>query len=165
MILTRNLAFCLLFVSAARSDSLTLHWNELSAAITQHNISLDLPDGAKLRGVAIGIEGEALVLDIRKNSSPGRHPLGRQSIPRDQVRTLRINRNTTRWRIVGTLVGAAVGIPAGALVAFERNGVLGGKSNGGTPAAIAIIGGLTAGGYLIGWAADRHTTKVVVTAD
>ena len=73
--------------------------------------------------------------------------------------TLVVSRPTIRWRVVGTSVGAVARIPAGAVVAPEKDGLFGGKGNG---IFAGMIAGMAAAGFLIGWAADRRQTTVTV---
>jgi len=61
-------------------------------------------------------------------------------------------------------VGAAVGFPAGLLAAVGKD-VLLGRNNGGTAVGCAVIGGVTAGGFLVGWAADHRKTTVILVPE
>ena len=72
---------------------------------------------------AIAVEPEQLIIDVRKTSDSHAHAKGRQSIPRDQTKSLVVNRPTVRWRIVGVSVGAAAGVPVGVVAAFEKEGI------------------------------------------
>jgi len=146
------------------ADERRVYWNELSAFVADHAIALTLPDGVRVEGRAIAVEPTQLVMDIRKTSDPGAHPRGRQSIPRSQAQKLVVNRPTIRWRIVGTTVGAVAGVPLGAVVAFEKNGIFGGKGSG-TGIGVAFIAGLASAGFLIGWAADRRKTTVTIVSE
>jgi hypothetical protein len=143
------------------ADSRDLHWSELSAFVADHSVALTLADGARIEGKPIAVEPEELVMDVRKTSDARAHPKGRQSIPRDQAKSLVVNRSTIRWRIVGVCVGAAAGVPVGVVAAFEREGIFS-KGNDGTGVIIAVVAGLAAAGLLIGWATDHRKTTVTV---
>jgi hypothetical protein len=145
----------------AWADSRSFRWSELAGFMENHPVALMLPDGAKIEGRPIGVEPEQLVLEVRKTSNPSAHARGRQSIPRSQVLTVVVNRPTIRWRVIGASVGGVAGIPAGALVAIEKDGLFGGKDRGNGIVA-AIIAGLAAAGFLIGWAVDQRKTTVTI---
>jgi hypothetical protein len=143
----------------AWADSRSLRWSELAGFMEDHSVALTLPDGTKIEGRQMRVEPEQLMLDVRKTSNPSAHPLGRQSIPRSQVLTVVVNRPTIRWRVIGTSVGGIAGIPAGALMAIEKDGIFGGKGNG---IVAGMIAGMAAAGFLIGWGADRRKTTVTI---
>lgn len=139
----------LVMATSGWADSRTLHWNELSAFVADRSVSLRLPDGSQVKGKVLAVEPDQLVIKDHK-------------IPREQVTTLEVSRPTKRWRIVGTVVGAAVGFPVGVVSAVSKDGIF--TKNNDTGIVIAIAAGLTAGGFLLGWAADRRKTTVVVVA-
>lgn len=149
--------FMVLLVAApAWADSMTLHWSELSPVIVNRTVSLKLADGTQIRGKAIELAPQQLVLKV--------HKIGRQSIPRSQITTLDVSRPTVRWRIVGTAAGAAAGIPLGVVAAIEKDGIFS-RSNGGTAIEFVVIAAATAGGFLLGWAADRRKTTIIMAAE
>jgi hypothetical protein len=151
----------LIAATPAWADSRELHWGELATFIGDHSIAVTLADGAQIEGKAIAVEPEELVMDVRKTSDSRTHAKGRQSVPRDQAKRLVVNRPTVRWRIVGVGVGAAAGVPVGAVAAIEQDGFWG-RGHGGTAIFIAVLAGMAAGGLLIGWAADRRKTTVTI---
>jgi hypothetical protein len=151
-----SILMALLASAPAWADSMTLRWSELSPVIVNRTVSLKLADGTQIRGKAIEVEPQQLVLKVRK--------IGRQSIPRSQITTLDVSRPTVRWRIVGTLAGAAAGVPLGVVAAIEKDGIFS-KSNGGTAIGFVVIAAVTAGGFLLGWAADRRTTTIIMASE
>jgi uncharacterized protein YcfJ len=130
-----------------------LHWSDLTPFIGDHSVALTLPDGARIEGRVIAVEPQTLVLDVRKTTDSQAHPKGRESIPRDQAKSLIVSRPTVRWRVVGTSLGAVAGVPVGVLGAFKQDS---------TGIFVAAIAGMAAGGYLIGWAVDRRKTTVTI---
>src|ERR1700722_3843510 len=146
------------------ADSRELHWDQLSAFVSDRSVAVTLMDGARIEGKAIAVEPEQIVMDVRKTSDPRAHAKGRQSIPRDQAKTIVVNRPTVRWRIVGVSVGAAAGVPVGVVAAFEKEGIFS-KGNSGPGVFAAVLAGFAAGGFLIGWAADHRKTTVTVIPD
>ena len=101
-------------------------------------------------------------MDVRKTTDPAAYPRGRQLIPRSQAQILVVNRPTVRYRIIGTSVGGVVGVPLGGLAALEKDGLFSKKGSG---IIVAVIAGLAAAGFLIGWAADRRKTTVTIIPD
>lgn len=98
---------------------------------------------------------------VRKTSDSRSHAAGRQSIPRAQITSLEASRPTKRWRIVGTLVGAAVGFSTGVLAAVARDSLFG-RYNGGAEIGFTVTRGVTAAGFLAGWAADLRKITVIL---
>lgn len=145
----------------AWADSREMHWSDLTPFIGDHSVALTLPDGARIEGRVIAVEPQTLVIDVRKTTDSQAHAKGCQSIPRDQAKSLVVNRPTKRWRIVGTSAGAVAGLPLGGVAAIETDGFLS-KGNGGIGVFVAVLAGMTAGGFLIGWAADRRKTTVTI---
>jgi hypothetical protein len=148
----------------AWADSREMHWSDLTPFIGDHSVALTLPDGARIEGRVIAVEPQTLVIDVRKTSNPQAHAKGRQSIPRDQAKSVVVNRPTIRWRVVGTSVGAVAGFPIGLVAAVKEEGIFS-KGNGYTAVFIAAIAGLATAGFLIGWAADRRKTTVTIIPD
>ena len=153
---TRTTAVCavLLLAGSAWADSLTLHWNELSPVLAHHTVSLTAPDGTRIKGRAVSVDPDQLVIETGGNNT---------KIPRAQVKTLEVNHPTKLWRIVGTATGAVLGLVVGVLAAIAKNGLFSNSSDNGI--VIGVAAGITAGGFLLGWAADRRRTTVVVLSD
>src|SRR5580700_1218695 len=100
-------------VTPVWADSRELHWDQLSAFVSDHSVAVTLMDGTRIEGKAIAVEPDQLIMDVRKTSDPRAHAKGRQSVPRDQAKAIVVNRPTVRWRIVGVSLGAAAGVPVG----------------------------------------------------
>jgi hypothetical protein len=161
---TIALVVTLLIGTPAWADSREMHWSDLSPFIGDHSVALTLPDGARIEGRVIAVEPQTLVIDVRKTSDPQAHAKGRESIPRDQAKSLVVNRPTVRWRVIGTSLGAVAGVPLGLVSAVRQESILS-KGNGDTAIFIAVIAGMAAGGFLAGWAADRRKTTVTIIPD
>lgn len=75
----RALWLILLAVSSASmafaaSEEWDLAWSELEAVIPGRNISVDLPDGEKVRGRALVVTDDGIRMAIRKSSNRKKHP-------------------------------------------------------------------------------------------
>jgi hypothetical protein len=95
---------------AAGKQSKELAWAELGPAIAGQKIQLILPGGVAIQGNVLGVEPEALRVDVTKTSQKEAIRKGENSIPRPAVSTIRISRYTKRWRLLLTpgLPGALV---------------------------------------------------------
>jgi hypothetical protein len=137
-----------------------MSWNDLSS-LTGRNLRIVMPDGAVISGKATGVEAEALVLDIRKASQPAVYPKGEFRVPRASLKAFEIRGKSVHYRIIGTTLGSLAGLAGGAVaawgIAWNDN-----RPHAAAAAFVGIWGGGTAGGYLLGNAADRKTTTVVV---
>lgn len=151
---------------ALAEEARELAWNELSLVIGK-NLRILMPDGSRIEGRAISIEPDVFVIRVRKTADPAKYPKGNLSVSRASLKTFQMSTPTIRWRVLGTSVGAALGLVAGVLAACGASECLGppvnGKSN---KAAIAVLAGvavaLPVGGYFLGNRADRRWTTVRV---
>ena len=78
------------------------------------------------------------------------------TVPAGAVTSIRIRRDTVRWRIIGTSVGVGIGIVGGALAAVHAGGLFDSGKTTGT-VWVSVLAGCTAGGYTLGWLGDRRT--------
>src|ERR1700687_6387137 len=65
-------------------------WVELSRMIPGMNIRMILPDTTLIRGQALEVRPDALVVDVRRTSNPRLHTKGRTQIPRSDVSTIEL---------------------------------------------------------------------------
>jgi hypothetical protein len=146
--------FAVVPVLAAVAEQMT--WRELSS-LTGRQIRMTMPNAATIEGRITAVEPDSLVLQVRKTSDRATYPQGRLSIPRAQVTTIGLHWKTKRWRVVGTICGAWLGLGFGAYAALHT------ESAGPALATLAGVGaGLTTLGYVAGSAADSRSTTVVI---
>src|ERR1017187_9304927 len=67
-----------------------IRWNELSALIVGHYVTIPLAGGAVVAGDALSVRVDALMLDIRKTSNARQYPNGQILIPRTAVTEVRL---------------------------------------------------------------------------
>lgn len=67
-------------------------WEELSRTIPGMDVRIVLPDTTRVRGRAIGMVSDALVLDVRRTSKKRLHGMGRLEIPRSEVSVVELSR-------------------------------------------------------------------------
>jgi len=136
-------------------------WDQLQDIVAAKNIRLVMPDGASLEGKVLAVKPDALVVRLRKTSSPAVYPKGRFEFPRTQLPTIEILNRTKHWRMVGVLLGTTAGF-FGGLAAGWATGDVWKPAVGSYGPWIGIWGAGTVAGYWIGNVADRHNTTVLV---
>jgi hypothetical protein len=154
-VLIRSVWFLVaVFPAAAATSPAEIRWNELAALVIGHRVSVPLPGGGIVEGEALSVRDGALVLDVGNTSDASRYPKGQTPIPRAAVTEVRLaERRGSGGRILGSVVGALVGIVGGAEIAVH-----GTRSEGpavSTFTAVAVAS--TVAGYFAGRAVDRHT--------
>jgi hypothetical protein len=131
-------------------------WNELPS-LTGSNVRFVMPKGAVISGTLTAVEPEGLVVQIEKTTDKANYPKGRLVVPRSEVKVFDVRSKTSRYRAIGTVFGAALGLGLGVLAAVHTDSTAG---------AIGSFAGVTGGtatlGYFLGDAADRRTTTIVV---
>jgi hypothetical protein len=135
-----------------------ISWQELENLVIDQKIALTLPDGTRIKGSALAVRPESLVLVVSKSSLRSVHPLGQTEIPRASVSEIRIlkERNSV-MRIAFGVCGAIGGIFAvGALAyASDAAGVI-------VPGLLLIIPMTTVAGYYLGKMADSYSTRLLI---
>lgn len=151
----RLIAVLLVCSSLVMAGETSVHWSDLSRVIGGKEVVVRLAEGKQMKGSAVSIEGESLVIETGK----GR----RESIPRSSLREIRLSRKVGyKWRLVGTAIGAGIGIAASLPVLRETHNE--GSSRYDAVAA-GLIGGLAVLGYLAGWSADKKGELIRVLPD
>jgi hypothetical protein len=160
--LTISIGIVVLLITSApvRAASLRqIKWQDLSI-VTGKNVSLVMPGGALISGKAMGVDADALKLNVVRTTDPGAYPKGAVRVPRASVRTLQVHSKGRMFRVIGTTVGAFAGLTAGFGAAIQiQGGILANKHGAGAEAAfIGIAAGGAVAGYLVGNRADRRST-------
>ena len=157
MCLTALMLFTGLPLSAATQEHVS--WRELPAYTKERTISLELPDGVKLRGKVLGVEADKLTFDVEKTSNKQLYPKGKATIARASVKSFQMNRTGAKWKLIATTIGLGAGLAIAAPVnTYAHN------EGDGAPLAIAAIILVPAVlGFLAGRSADKKTITVAVT--
>jgi len=142
---------------AAKTSIVEVGWDHLSSLVLGKTITIALPEGAMIQGETISVTSTALTLDVKKTSDPARHPAGRTSLPRPSISEVRmVEAHGNGGRILGTVVGALVGIVAGSEI--------GGHALHGEGPIVSTITGVavasTVGGYELGKSMDQRVTLI-----
>jgi hypothetical protein len=143
-----------LFRADASTEPAEIQWNELAALIVGHHVSIPLAGGVVVEGDALSVRAQALMLDIGRTSDSRQYPKGQTAIPRASVTEVRLAEHRgSGGRILGTVVGALVGMVVGGEIAVHGpNSEAAGVSTF-TASAVAC----TVAGYYAGKSADRHS--------
>ena len=145
-------------VLSAESKPLELKWTELAPMVVSHAVELSLSDGGTVRGEAIAIREDMLVLDVKQSSGAKAYGKGNAQIPRGAITLIKLTRNRGTWgRTLGTTVGLLAGLGAGGFTAAHTR-------TGGAAVAtvVGVASGAAVGGYYAGRKLDRRTTRIVV---
>jgi hypothetical protein len=135
----------------ASGKQVELHWNELGSFIAAPKIKAVLKDGTYIKGRALAVNPDALILDKK----------GRTSIPRESISTISVTETKGgAGRITLTLVGTVACAAGAGYVGMQAAG------SGGLGAALAgVTAGCGVGGYYAGRAIDRRTTSIKILPD
>src|SRR5580692_6750042 len=74
----------------ARAKPLEVRWNELAPVVTGHSVTLTLTGGMQVKGQAVDIREDALLLNV-SSSVPG-YEKGKDSVPRGSVVSIDVKR-------------------------------------------------------------------------
>jgi hypothetical protein len=143
--------------AAAKTSIVEIPWDHLSGMILGKTITIALPEGAVVQGETISVTGSSLTLDVKKTSDHTRYPAGRTSLPRPSISEVRVTAaHGNGGRVLGTVVGALVGVVAGSEIA-------GHALRGEGPVVSTITGvavAATVGGYELGKSMDQRITLI-----
>lgn len=132
--------------SFAESKPVELKWSELAPLIQSRRVELTLVDGAKLKGEAVVVREDSIVL-------------GSGSIPRSSVSLIKLQRTRGSW---GRKLGTVIGVLGGLVVGGYVTAVATNSAGAGIPLFLGMASGVTLGGYYIGRGIDYRTTLIKV---
>jgi hypothetical protein len=143
----------------AQSKPLELKWDELDSLIAGEMVQMILPDGTAIKGEAIAVREDALLMDIKRTSDSGIHPKGNALIARNSVSLIRLERNGGSWgKNLGTVIGVLTGVVVGGYIAGTSTD----SAEIGIPTFLGIASGVSVGGYLVGRETDKQTTYIKI---
>jgi hypothetical protein len=139
----------------AQSRPIEMRWSELAPMIVQHHVTLTLADGTSVRGEAVAVRDDVLLMDVSKAAKG--YAKGSGSVPRSSITLIDVDRTKGSWgRAIGTVIGALAGVTLGAYTAFEQNSS--GGAGTATFLAIAAAGSVT--GYFVGRSLDKRVMHI-----
>jgi len=101
---------CAAPAAVASSNQVELKWSELAPLIIGHKVKLVLPGGPEIKGLAVAVREDALVLNVKKTSDRKAYPKGQNVIPRASLSTLQLEtKQGSGGRTVGVIAGALGG--------------------------------------------------------
>ena len=142
----------------ARAKPLEVRWNELAPIVTGHSVILTLTDGMQVKGQAVAVREDALLLNV-SSPVPG-YEKGNGSVPRGSVVSIDVKRERgIGGRALGTVAGTLGGMGLGAWV-DARNNVLRHSLGEDAGTFIGIAAGGAVAGYFAGVAIDKRVTHI-----
>ncbi len=132
-----------------------LQWENLPTLVGK-TVKIAMPGGVAIIGKAVGVEPDALLVDVKSTPDMKAYPKGVTRVPRANLRWFEMRNKGKAFRIAFTTLGSFVGLVAGAMAAW---GSRGDRANG---IAIGIWSGGTVGGYFLGNALDKNWTPVEI---
>ncbi len=135
-------------------------WEGLSIVLGKQ-VTIVMPGGTIIRGKAKAVEPDALTMQVKQTTDPIAYPKGFLRIPRETLRVLQLQTKGTKFRIIGTALGAVAGLAGGGGAAIAiQGGILSNNNPGG--AAAALIG-ITAVGTTVGYlTGDKGDTRSLI---
>jgi len=150
--------FCVMLLTAfavvahAGEPAADIHWNELAGLIAGQDISIPLERGA-VAGQVLSVREDSLLMVVQRTSDPARYPKGQVAIPRANVSEIRLAEHRgSGGRVLGSVVGALLGIVAGAEIAVHGTN----SEAAGVTVFSAVAVGVTVAGYYAGRGFDRN---------
>ena len=127
----------------AQTRALEMKWNELASLVVGHGVTLILTDGTAVRGEAVAVRDDAMLVEVGTDSKADQKGSG--SVPRNSIEFIDVQRTRGSWgRILGTGIGALGGLSLGGYVIAKS---LNNLSAGG---ATGILVGVGAAGTVAG---------------
>jgi hypothetical protein len=148
-------AIFLLLSHIASASEISVPWRDLAAMVTGKDIIVDTAGGDHIRGVALTVDRNSIMLQTRKR--------GRQPVARTEVRDIRVARRSGyKWRITGAAIGAGAGAAIAIPVLAETHNE---GSNNYDAAAVGAVAGLAVIGFVLGWQTDHARDLVRILPD
>ena len=153
---------CAMCLPAEAQQQNARSWSDLSQEVEPSwTLRMVLPDSTLVEGRTATFTSEALTMQVVKTSNKSLHPKGVVTIPRDQVKTLEIRKNSTKGRWIGTLVPVGAGAAAGLTYGQVNSGELVAAGAAALLFGLVAVGGGVPG-FFIGRAVDRQFHAVAV---
>jgi hypothetical protein len=138
---------------------LELKWDELAPMIRGQRIEVTLADSTIVKGEAIAVREDTIVLDVSGSSNPQTYPNGNGSIPRGAVVLVQLERSRgSGAKTLGTVVGVLAGVVIGGYV----SATVADSAGVGIPLFLGLASGITVAGYQVGKQMDRQLTTIRV---
>ena len=145
--------------NTSASHIIDLRWDELGRVIEGRTVAVTLTDGSLVRGEAIVVRDDALVVDARGASEAHPYSGPNAAIPRSAVQQVKVHRSAgSSGRTLGTVVGVLTGLVVGGYIA----GTAADSAGTGIPLFLGLASGITVVGYHAGKQLDTRVTVIRV---
>lgn len=146
---------------AAQSESRSVSWGKLGAAVADRDVTVVLAGGVRLQGTVESVLADALAMNVRKSSDRRVYPAGQSSIARKDIAEVRIKRVRGPFRAIFAAgaggAGALASLPWA--ISEERVNV---SDSSRLASWMALSAGFSVAGYLLGRAIDTGETVVTI---
>jgi hypothetical protein len=144
-------------LAAGETRPVELKWNEIAPLVAGRNVDVTLAEGGRVRGEAIAVRENTLVVDVRGSSGAGsRFQNGNADIPRPSIVLIRVDRTRGAWgRTMGTVLGVLSGMVLGGWAAAHTD-----SASAGIPTFLGIASGVSVTGYYAGRALDKRSMLI-----
>jgi hypothetical protein len=146
----------------AESKPLELKWTELAPIIQGRRVELVLNQGPKIKGEAVVVRQDSLVMDVKKAPAGKTYQKGSAAIPRTAIRLIKLERTRGNWgRNLGTTIGVLTGICVGGYVAGTQTH----SAIAGIPLFLVMASAVTLAGYHAGGGFDAQVTVITIVPE
>jgi hypothetical protein len=144
-------------VCLAGPKPLEVKWSEVAPLIRSHRVELTLRDGARIKGEAVVIREDSMLLDIKKVYGKSLFRKGSAAIHRDELSLIKVQTSRGSWgRSLGTVLGVLSGLTVGLYAS------IGDSASYSIPVFLAVASTMTLGGFFAGRALDRQETLIKI---
>jgi hypothetical protein len=146
----------------AESKPLELKWTELAPIIQGRRVELVLKQGSKIKGEAVVVREDSLVMDVKKVSGGKTYQKGNAAIPRTAISLIKLEKTRGNWgRNLGATIGLLTGISVGGYVA----GTATDSASAGIPLFLVMASAVTLAGYYAGRGLDARVTLIRIVPE
>ena len=151
--------FALPITAFGQSKPLEMKWGELAPLVTGPPVTVTLSDGTAVKGEAIAVRDDAMLLDV-SSASKG-YPKGSGSVPRNSIALIDLQRAKGSWgRTLGTVIGVLGGMSLGVYVDAKNSSSI--STAGATGTFVGIAGAGAVAGYFAGRGIDKRITHIKI---
>jgi hypothetical protein len=142
----------------AQAKPLELKWNELASMIVGHHVEIALAEKGTVRGEAVAVRQDTLVIDVTKATGPKLYSAGSAELLRSDIGLIKVQRTRGAWgRTLGTVIGVVAGLGGGGYAAAHTD-----SAGAGVAVLVAVTSAAAVGGYYAGRSLDRRVTVIRV---
>ncbi len=141
-------------------NSTLFAWSSLPGRVEGKKVSVILADGVEIKGKAISVTPDGLLMKISKTPDSERFPKGQTLVPRSLIHQVQLKElRSVLWRTIGITAGGVLGLFAYFLYAISDSRLSVSDSRRMMESMLVVTGGAVAG-YFLGKRADQEDTLI-----